>query len=224
MPAGDEVAHYGFGYARPLRLLDGPDGALCVRQPALERLPARTTAGGLSPSPTNLERRQPPGLAVPFSSDHIRASWRNVRTATIRGDTPARAPVNGPARSVDVPPRRVSVGHWRAPWPSTPPAAGALRWVVASVPSVRPLTTNPGCDPLATNCYPTGQISCDLSRPSMWRRSTAFLGLEGRQRFGRIGGTGPYGASTFRNRPSPPIARTRRRWDSRSSCASRIEQ
>ena len=33
--------------------------------------------------------------------------------------------------------------------------------------SVRPLATNPGCDPLATNCYPTGLISHDLSRPDV---------------------------------------------------------
>ena len=35
IPPGDEVAHYGLGSARPLRLLEGPDGARRARQSAL---------------------------------------------------------------------------------------------------------------------------------------------------------------------------------------------
>ena len=68
IPPGDEVAHYGLGSARPLRLLDGPDGALCVRHTALGRLPARTSAGGLSPSAWNATSAATdivPGRAAP---------------------------------------------------------------------------------------------------------------------------------------------------------------
>ena len=59
--------------------------------------------------------------------------------------------------------------------------------------------------------------------PSSWHRSRWFLGREGPQRFGPTGGTSPCGASTFRNHPGRPIARTPRRPGGRSSCAIRTE-
>jgi hypothetical protein len=92
MPAGDEVAHYGFGYARPLRLLDGPDGALCVRHTALERPPARGRIGR-GPFSFQPEARRTDGARL--------AGWRGVRLDGVLMPAAGLAP---PARAAQLVP------------------------------------------------------------------------------------------------------------------------
>jgi hypothetical protein len=82
--AGDEVAHYGFSFARPLRLLEGPDAVLRARHTALGRLPAQTSAGVFLLSGASTGEPATSGAkSVEKSDEQYQGSREEVMGATV---------------------------------------------------------------------------------------------------------------------------------------------
>jgi hypothetical protein len=81
MLLSDEVAHYGFEFARPLRLLEGPDGALLRPSHGFGKAPSADIRRGPFSCPPNPDapiaaegRVEPCVFSVLWSPESIRLS------------------------------------------------------------------------------------------------------------------------------------------------------